>query len=154
MRFFITGTLQSKHGPRQILTGALFLLLLFVFSYAAKEFLRLGFTPESIAAELHRSMPFGERSMLSLWEELHIDLLVFSMLMLLLGSLVYHLPYAQKTKSILFGSMVGIVMLYPLAKILTYAYVPFAWLTLISGILLHSSLLFLILFLYKFLYSK
>ncbi len=98
MRFFITGKLQSSKGPRQILSAALGMLFLFIIIHGLQEFLSLGIKPQSISQQLHKDTDFGSQSPLVIMEDMHIYLLLFTMVLLLLGSLIYHLPIGKGEK--------------------------------------------------------
>ncbi len=154
MRFFITGKLQSKIGPRQILTTTLFMLLIFIAIHGIKETLGLGLRPQSIAQELHRLTDFGYRSPLILLEDMHIYLLLFTMIALFLGALIYNLPLLARQKIFYLVALHILILLYPISKFLTFYYANFAIFTLISGALVHIGIGFIIIAMIIFLFSK
>ncbi len=147
MRFFVTGSVQNKDGPRNILLFGLLFLFLFVVIYGIREWLTLGITPTSISKELHKLTEFGEKGPIAAIESLHIDSLLFTMAFIFLSGVLYQMPFSQKEKSYLFTLLFLVIITYPMAKLLTYFWTFFSIITLISGIILHVFLISLIIFL-------
>ena len=152
MKFFITGNLQSKRGPRLILALALFMLLLFVIVHAIREGLQIGYSIAAITKELYTATKLNIITPLSIIEDLHINLLLFAMVLLLIGGLLYHLPLHLFYKHFIFFTLNLLVLVYLAAKITTHFYAVFAVITLVSGVLLYVSFIATLLTLFVFLF--
>ena len=154
MKFFITGSWQSKEGPRTILALTLFMLLLFTIVHAIREGLNLGWTTTSIRQELYMATELNILGPLSIIEDLHVSLLLFTMVLLLLGGLVYHFPLALFYRHLIFFSLNLTVITYLVAKIATHFHPGFAVITLVSGLILHLGFVLILLVLFAFLFAK
>ena len=100
MKFFITGAVRSPAGPRRILTYALLFLLFFLVAHGIREFAQVGSSPAAIRRNLAGSPPPSDvrpappggvvnaPGFIVLLEDLHVDLFLYSLVSLFLGSLV------------------------------------------------------------------
>lgn len=155
MKFLITGGARSPSGPRQVLTFALFFLLLFVVIHGFREANTTGVFPAEIAKNLHGETDTpAARSALLVLEDLHVDLLLFSMLYLFIGSLVIQaqMSFPQKKLTLV---IVFVVLLVNFASRPATAVLPgFAFVVSVSAVVLHLLLSALIIFLMLDLYKK
>ncbi len=158
MRFFTTGNLHSSKGPRSILGMTLVMLLLFVFAHSIREGLHLGIgldlemSLSHISEALHGIPSLGSRSLITVIEDLHIDLFLLSLTILFLGAIFFHLPFLSKNKMIFFSIFMISTLSYPLSKLMVYWNMNLAIVAYISFLIFHLALLVWILLLLIFLY--
>lgn len=124
MRFLVTGSIRSDSGPRRILTGALLFLLLFTVAHFAREWNSVGYSPNLIQKNLGGE--FSTQAILLL-EDLHIDLVLFGMSLLFIGSVLYQVRGSRALRNGVFSLLSGLILLYvatrflvPLAHIFAY----------------------------------
>lgn len=150
MKFLVTGTLRSKSGPRRLCALTLLLFLAFAAVHFAREFYATGLAPAEVRRNLYGT-PMGEagllqspRSPLMILEDLHVDLLLYSVLFLFIGSLLVQSRFGPIIRKVGLGSFFFLILSYLVARILT-AYFP--WLAYSVGplsILFHGWLVALI----------
>ena len=124
MRFLVTGSIRSDHGPRRILTGALIFFLLFTAAHFAREWSSVGYSPRLIQENLGGD--FSTQAILLL-EDLHIDLVLFGMALLFIGSVLYQVRGSRQLRNGIFSTLSGLILAYvavrflvPLGSIFAY----------------------------------
>lgn len=128
MRFLVTGSIRSESGPRRILTGAIVFFLLFTLAHFAREWNSTGYSPDLVIQNLGGE-DFSSQAVLLL-EDLHIDLVLFGMALLFIGSVLYQVRGSRDLRNGVFLSLSVSVLFYilvrflvPLASWMAYAVV-------------------------------
>lgn len=154
MRFFITGQVNSKKGPRQILIFCLIFLLLFILSHFIREMLHLGMTTASILHSTYESMQMGLISISIILEELHMLFFFFGLAIIFIGSIWYQLPIALRYKNAFFISLILSFLIYSVMKFCLYFVPAFSAIFLAMSIFVHFYLCIAILLSAIFLFKK
>lgn len=129
MKFLVTGSLRDRSGPRRLVALTLLLFLAFTGAHFARELWATGLSTQEVRRNLHgaRAGEPGQlqapRSPLMVFEDLHVDLFLHSMVFLFLGSLLVQsrLPRAARSGSVL--SLFALALVYVSARIAT-AFAP------------------------------
>ena len=125
MKFLITGAIRSASGPRRLLTFTLLFLVLFVITHGLREYYHSGVTPAQIRVNLFglkSAAPGSEVAMgsppspLLILEDLHIDLLLYSLTLLFLGSVFLQTRAPLPLKMRLFTLLSILALIYVLAR--------------------------------------
>ncbi|MCB1138767.1 MAG: hypothetical protein KDK23_08430 [Leptospiraceae bacterium] len=116
MRFLVTGSIRSDNGPRTILTGALIFFLLFTLAHFAREWNSTGATPAEVQASLGQE-DFSTQAILLL-EDLHIDLVLFGMALLFIGSVLYQVRGSRRLRNGIFLTLSTLILLYIVSRFL------------------------------------
>ncbi len=155
MKFLVTGGARSPAGPRQVLTFALTFLLLFVIAHGIREANTTGIFPADVVKSLHGEggTPRAESALLVL-EDLHVDLVLFSMIFLFLGSLVIQAQMSFFQKKLTLFVLFVLLLVNFASRPAAAAYPGFAIFVSVSAVLLHGFLFSLVAFLMLDLYKK
>ncbi|HBS03367.1 MAG TPA: hypothetical protein DEA96_00275 [Leptospiraceae bacterium] len=137
MRFLVTGSIRSDHGPRRILTGALIFFLLFTGAHFAREWSSVGYTPQRIQENLGGE--FSTQAILLL-EDLHIDLVLFGMALLFIGSVLYQVRGSRNFRNGIFTTLSGLILAYVAVRFLVPLGAIFSYLVAALYFLVHALL--------------
>ncbi len=152
MKFLITGKLNEARGPRRITTLAIVFFAFFILAHIFREINAYGITPEEIAASFHGQA--GEpaaRSWKVLLEEIHIDSILYALVLLFLDSVLYQTPpprTARRLANAAWISALGFLSAKAAAFFTPVAVYPL----LILGTALHCLLAAMIVRILRFLY--
>ena len=137
MKFLITGSVRSNRGPRLILTLALFSFLFFLFLHFVREAGSTGFLPTSVQNNLYAgpdtNLALNAQAppgFLMVLEDLHIDLFLFALLALFVGSLLYQARAAESIKRLLIYLIFALPLAFIAARALAFFYEWAAYLVL------------------------
>jgi hypothetical protein len=133
-----------------ILTGALLLFLLFTMAHFAREWFTTGPTPDIIFENLGQ-LGFAEQAILLL-EDLHIDLVLFSMALLFIGSVLFQTRGSLHLKMRIYLVLSASIVLYIAARFLVPLGMGFAYSVAVLYYGVHLLLAFIFLWLLLDLY--
>ena len=149
MRFVVTGEWNRNAMLRMVLFLFLVYVLLFWVTNWAVWLTRMDLTPDSVAT-YYRGDPeaeFGQppRPMGSLAEQSHFHFFAMGILVMTLTHLLLFLPTALRIKATLIGLTFGSAMLMEgCSWLIRFVHPGFAWLKIISFLVLQASLLGLV----------
>ena len=142
MRFLVTGSIRSDNGPRKILTGALIFFHLFTAAHFAREWSSVGYSPAQVNENLGGE--FSSQAVLLL-EDLHIDLVLFGMALLFIGSVLYQIRGSRTLRNGIFLGLSVLILVYiaarflvPLSGVFAYAvvFLYFSVHAMLAGVLI------------------
>lgn len=148
MKFLITGSLHSTHGPRMLISLTLVLFLLFTAAHAFREAGSTGLTPGAVSENLYggpqTNLSFFQPppGFLAILEDLHMDLFFFGMLGLFLGSVLYQVRVGVLLKQILIFTLFGFPLLYICSRAATYFFSAAAYAVLPAAIGTYTTSIF------------
>ncbi len=138
MKFLITGSIRSARGPRLIVTFTLIFLLLFLAAHGLRDIQQTGYYPSEIQASLFRgNAPGKSRSFLIVLEDLHIDLLLYSIVLLFVTSLLNECGLGRGMKTALMVLLFSSTLIYALSRPGAYYVKELAWLVFGAGHVFH-----------------
>lgn len=150
MKFLVTGSIRSDRGPRLIVSLTLVGFFLFFLAYWLREFDAMGFWPGRMIESVRGIGAEEGRSAILMLEDLHVDLLSHSVLLLFLVSLLFQLPTSLFWKKFLTWASFLSCFAYILGRAGIVLSPAFAYLAFGSS--LTSMIVYLVLFLIAFRY--
>ena len=152
MKFLITGQLRSARGPRRIISFSLLFFFLFLCAHAFREIAVYGITPAEIATVIYGSAEApAARGLKAALEDVHLDIFLYSLVLLFLDSLYYQVPPARR---LLPNTTWLSALLFVGAKIAALYFSPAIYFWIASGVALHLFLLAMMYRIVRFLYSS
>ena len=125
MKFLVTGTLREKSGLRRLTALTLLLFLAFTAAHFAREVLSTGLLPAEVRRNLHgvRAGDTGQlqtpKSPLIVFEDLHVDLLLHTMVLLFVCSLLAQSRFSKRLRDTAVPALFVLVLLYEGARMAT-----------------------------------
>lgn len=146
MKFLVTGTLRDRTGLRRLVALTLLLFLAFTAAHFTREVLATGLSPAEVRRNLHgiRAGETGQlqapKSPLIVFEDLHVDLLLHTMVLLFVCSLMGQSRYGRRTRDTATVALFGLLLLYEAARMTTVFAPGFAYTVGTLTILYHACL--------------
>lgn len=131
MKFLVTGSLRDRGGIRRLTALTLLLFLAFTAAHFTREVLSTGLSSDEVRSNLHgiRAGEMGQlqapKSPLIVFEDLHVDLLLHSMVLLFVSSLLAQSRFGKPRTDAAIIALFALVVAYESARMLT-VFVPAA----------------------------